>query len=89
MQDPLTENIDGTKVEEVTHEFSHNVEHHVPWGQILLGVGLLAVAYVGYKAFLADSSSGTDESDESDEFDELDGFGGAAEIPVSGGGLTA
>ena len=54
MEDPIPENIDGSKV--VTHSY----EHRIDWGYVGLGVGLLAVAYVGYTV-LATSESDDDE----------------------------
>jgi len=40
MQDPVPENIEGSKVE--THEFIHRID----WGQVALAVAALATLYV-------------------------------------------
>lgn len=46
MRDPLPENIDGRK------EYRHVFEHRIDWGQMTLGVGVLAAAYVAYRLFV-------------------------------------
>lgn len=43
MRDPLPENMAGQKVE--THEFSHQVEHSVNWGHVVLAVVALLLAW--------------------------------------------
>jgi hypothetical protein len=83
MQDPNPENIVGQK------RVTHSVDHHIPWGQVAVGVGLLAVAYVGYKVFLSGSSGSDDTDDVGDEIEDAGGGFAGTEVPVSGGGLTA
>jgi len=51
MQDPKPENIAGRK------RVVHSVEHIVPWGQVALGIGGLALAYVLYRLFSGSSDS--------------------------------
>jgi hypothetical protein len=55
MQDPVRENIDGSKVER--HVFKHSVD----WGHIAIGIGLLAVAAVVWRA-----TSGEDDDEDQD-----------------------
>jgi hypothetical protein len=57
MDDPMPENIDGTKVER------HTFEHRMPWGQIAIGVGLIALAYAIHKALDRDLDLDEDDSD--------------------------
>lgn len=51
MQDPPSQNIAGKKV------VTSSVEHNVDWGYVALGLGLLAVAYVGYRLFSSGESA--------------------------------
>jgi hypothetical protein len=46
MQDPIPENIEGRKVKR--HEFSHVVN----WGYVAVGVGVLALSWVLYRALI-------------------------------------
>jgi len=80
MQDPNPENIMGSK----------QVSHSVEW-QINVGYALLAVLglYLAWKAFGVLSGGSEDSDDVTDDIEDVaDEFGGA-EIPVSGGGMTA
>jgi len=52
-QEPLRRNIDGSISEE--HIFEHEVSHTINWGYVAVGVGLLVVAYVGYRALDTDN----------------------------------
>lgn len=40
MDDPIPENIEGSK------EVVHSYEHRIDWGYVALGAGLIAIAYV-------------------------------------------
>lgn len=57
MRDPLPENIDGRK------EYRHAFEHHIDWGQVILGAGVIAAAYVAYRVFVEDGSAGEQDDD--------------------------
>jgi hypothetical protein len=56
MRDPLPENIDGRK------EYRHAFEHRIDWGQLVLGGGVIAAAYVAYRAFVDGGSSGQQDA---------------------------
>lgn len=46
MQDPIPENIDGSK------QVVHKVEHRINWGYVALAVGGLVVGWMFYQSFL-------------------------------------
>jgi hypothetical protein len=56
MQDPLPENIDGSKV------VTHSVEHSIDWGHVSIGVGLMALAFVTWRLFEGGDGDGDDET---------------------------
>lgn len=58
MQDPMPENIDGSKVER--HVFKHSIE----WGHVALGIGMVVVAVVVWR--VASGESDEDDQDESE-----------------------
>lgn len=64
MQDPPRENIRGEK--------RHVFEHRIDWSYLVLGAGLLAVAYVAWRALRSGSSSSAELRDAEDEAVELD-----------------
>lgn len=45
MHDPKPENVVGQK------RVVHKVEHRIDWGYVAGGIGLLAVAWVGWRFF--------------------------------------
>lgn len=55
--EPLPENIEGVVIRERTS--SHELHHRIPWGQVAIGLGLVALAYVVHQYL-----GGGDESDE-------------------------
>lgn len=57
MQDPLPENIEGSK------RTVHRVEHQIHWGYVFGGLGLLVLAFVLYRVVDIDS-----EDDENADF---------------------
>ena len=59
MQDPLPENIDGSK------QVSHSVNHHINWGHVALGLGLLAVGAAALRLL-----GGTSSEEETVEVEE-------------------
>lgn len=58
MQDPLPENIDGQK--------THSVEWQVDVGQVAMGAGLLALAWIAYRLFIVPDESGTRNAQDGD-----------------------
>lgn len=54
MDDPLPENIDGSK------RVSHEVQHTINWGHVALGLGVGAAAFVAYRV-LAGGEQGRGE----------------------------
>ena len=62
MQDPIPENIDGSK------QVIHKVEHQRKWGHVALALGVLGVAYVGYRVL-----AGTNEHRDKDEMGVMNG----------------
>lgn len=77
---PLPENVDG----HVLQSYEHQLHHEIPWGQVAIGVGLVAVAYVLYQHLDTSNDRTADESGEleaeSSEF---------VPVEVGGGGLLA
>jgi len=62
MNDPLPENIEGVVTED--HSFEHQMQHSFDWGQIALGLGIVAIAYVLWSAFEpGESVDGSEETD--------------------------
>ena len=61
MEDPLPENIEGSK------RVTHSVNHHINWGYVAVGVGLLVVGAAAVS--LLGGSSSEEEAVEV-EFDE-------------------
>lgn len=57
MDDPLPANIEGQK------RVVHKVEHEIQWGYIAVGVGLLAVVWLGYRVIGPDDDLPKNESD--------------------------
>lgn len=60
MQDPLPENIDGSK------RTVHRVEHHVNWGYVIGGLAVFALAVVLWQ--MVDLDSEDSEDDETPDF---------------------
>lgn len=79
--DPLPENVDG----HVVQSYEHQLYHEIPWGQVAIGVGLLALAYVVYQHL----DSGDDQVPSADVPTETNADaedGDLVTIDVSGGG---
>lgn len=47
--EPLAENVDGKKIQKVTH----SVEHSIDWGHVAIGAAGLAAAWVAYRLFVS------------------------------------
>jgi len=55
MQDPIQENIEGSK------QVVHTYEHRIDWGYVIVGIAVLILAYAILRVF---SDTKEDESDE-------------------------
>lgn len=76
MREPSPENITGEIVER--HTYSHEIQHRIPWGYVAMGVGLTALAWVLYRAFVADGETGEVDEELREDAEEWVG------VPVEG-----
>jgi hypothetical protein len=55
--EPEPANVDGKKIEKVTH----SVEHSIDWGHVAIGVGALAVAWALLRLFSTSEDKNEDD----------------------------